>query len=404
MSGIDPVQSAVLAELVRAPAAAAGYRLVEISGGRAVELLLEKGGARFALWLRPLSAESHSYKQTARFKLGYSDAPPDRLGYTLLDGFCARVAAWEASLSEAELERLFAVADDTTPDAAGDAYERLGIDLERLAVEGGVKPVCRAVGSATQVDAQAAAARAAGLCVERTEAPAFVGGFCETEAHRARDAATTLLYVARDAARAAAAAAAERAMVETCARGAVVSDEQVRRLGAALGYPSCCVEAFLPLRDRPNAAIRFAALRRTPGAGCALVNDAVGGRSLVSHAPCRYDCAPSRTYAAALLDHLAAVDRGAAAALVDSLRGVMVLFRAGGALRLTAAAPRDDGVVGFSAVEVCSPGPSVEAWCAALAGGEALALGADAVTVLRDGRAAARLGAPADAVQVRRFE
>jgi hypothetical protein len=402
----DPVLSTALAKLVDTPAASAGYQLVDISGGRAVELVLEKGGARFVLWLRPKGAESQSYRQTERFKVGYADEPPDRLGYNLLDRFCAQVAAWESTLSEAELARLFSEYGTAASTGSVDAYAQLNIDLERFAVQTGVKPVCRAVASAAQAEMLVAAARAAGLVVAVTEAPAFLAGFCETEAQRAVAGAprvTTLLYVARQETLAAAAAAAERVMIESCARGQAVTDDQVRRLGAALGYPPCCIEAFLPMRDRPNAEIRFAALRRTAGSGFAVVNDAVIGRSLVSHAPCRYDCAATRTYAAALLEQLASVAPAAADALADSLRGFMVLFRSGGTLRLTAPSPRA-GVLDFSAIEVCTPGPSVEAWRTALSAGETLALGPDAVTVLRDGVEVAQLAASPDVVQMRHFE
>lgn len=96
----------------------------------------------------------------------------------------------------------------------------------------------------------------------------------------------------------------------------------LREMGAMLGYPPCCVEAFAALEDRSNnSAIRYAAHARTV---------AQGGRfepvlnNLFAHVlpwfPCGYGCAPSAEAARAVLDLFAREDPGGSEALQKRLR------------------------------------------------------------------------------------
>lgn len=96
----------------------------------------------------------------------------------------------------------------------------------------------------------------------------------------------------------------------------------LREMGAMLGYPPCCVEAFAALEDRSNnSAIRYAAHARTV---------AQGGRfepvlnNLFAHVlpwfPCGYGCAPSAEAARAVLDLFAREDPEGAAMLQKRLR------------------------------------------------------------------------------------
>lgn len=96
----------------------------------------------------------------------------------------------------------------------------------------------------------------------------------------------------------------------------------LREMGAMLGYPACCVEAFAALDDRSNnSAIRYAAHARTA---------AGGGRfepvlnNLFAHVlpwfPCGYGCAPSVEAARAVLARFAEEDPAGAAALQKRLR------------------------------------------------------------------------------------
>ena len=81
----------------------------------------------------------------------------------------------------------------------------------------------------------------------------------------------------------------------------------VRALGEALGYPRCCVEAYLALPIRDDAAL-FDALLPAPGAAPAPPETLwlVGPLALVSHAPCSLDCAATRELGGALLTALEA--------------------------------------------------------------------------------------------------
>ena len=91
---------------------ALGYALTAISFGETVEVTLEKAGATFVLWLKPVSADAKCYRKTARFIIGHRRDPPDRLGYALLDAACARIEVWERSLPDGAQTHLF---DETPP-------------------------------------------------------------------------------------------------------------------------------------------------------------------------------------------------------------------------------------------------------------------------------------------------
>lgn len=177
----------------------------------------------------------------------------------------------------------------------------------------------------------------------------------------------------------------------------------MRALGRALGYPPYCIEAFTPSRDRSNAENWFAALHRTSGHASAFLNDAVGGRALLSHVPCRYDCPAALRYARALWGELSSVSPVAAAELRHSLEGLMVLFRDAGALRLTVTAQRAPGAYRVRAVERLGVGDAVEAWCAVLDGADGIQVLADTVRVFREGDEFPRIAAPRDRVLVRLF-
>jgi hypothetical protein len=181
-----------------------------------------------------------------------------------------------------------------------------------------------------------------------------------------------------------------------------VTAPQVRALGAALGYPSCCIDAFIPIRDRSTPAIQFHALRRTPGRAALLLND-ITVPGLVSHCVCRYDCSASLEYARALFHEIARLDPNAAEALRRSLGGIVVLFRRGGALRLVSDTPAAEGTHRFGPVDVTGTGPRLEQWRTALHGADGLEVLDARVRLLRGTEETCRLDAPANEVQVRPF-
>lgn len=208
-------------------------------------------------------------------------------------------------------------------------------NLEWLAVREGVKPACRLVASAAEAERIAEVSAAAGLVARVTEAAAFIARF---GGDGGKEAITTIVHVARSAGQADAAAAAERAMIAATPGGEHVPVEPIHALGLALGYPPCCVDTFLAIRDLKKPVKRAEALARTPGDASALLDDLDEDKSLISHTPCCYDCAPSVAYAAAVLDALRCADPPTAERLRDSLGGALVLFRSGGALRLAVSA------------------------------------------------------------------
>jgi hypothetical protein len=89
-----------------------------------------------------------------------------------------------------------------------------------------------------------------------------------------------------------------------------------RRLGALLGYPACCAEAFAaawPVAD--NAGPIAAAAARTARFDPRLDNLSLGVCHLTAWFACRYDCPPSLEAAAAVEGALAAQDAAGVAQL-----------------------------------------------------------------------------------------
>ena len=373
-----------------------GYTLAGLAFGEAVEATLRKDGASFIVWLRPVQGATECYRQTVRFKIGHDPDPPDRQGYALIEAWCARLADWERTLSDDAIAELFAP-QPVSASRAAPIDSRLG--LEWLAVRCGLKRACRKVIRPEERSWLLDAARADDLHVELTEANAFVAGFCEAT----RDDTTVLAHVGRTLRMAADAAQAERAMIDAYQGGSRVTAAQVRVLGAALGYPSCCVETFLPVRDLPNAEIRFLAMRRTSGQASFAANDLLGGEALVVHAPCRYDCPRTLADAAALFGELTRLDAAYAADLRRGLQGLIVLFRSGSALRLSVTAEALTSGYRLTAVMASDAGPAGETWRAALTGADGVRVLADAVSVLRHGEEIGRLPTPTDDVVVRLF-
>jgi hypothetical protein len=80
--------------------------------------------------------------------------------------------------------------------------------------------------------------------------------------------------------------------------------DAVRELGALLGYPTCCVERYLALDVRSDAALFSALLppetERAPPESLWLV----GALSLVSHAPCALGCQRTLALGGATLEEL----------------------------------------------------------------------------------------------------
>jgi hypothetical protein len=231
-----------------------------------------------------------------------------------------------------------------------------------------------------------------------TEAPAFVSrfrwGYVAGE--------TTIVYVGRTEQAARLAADLEQSMMAGWRRW-LWANAVERKLGRALGYPACCIDEFLKVRSLPADVIRFHALARTAPTAPAALTDVDETQSVLSHLTCRYDCAPSRQYAEALLAELGRVSRPAREVRQRALQGLVVRFRDGGALRieLRDRSPRPPYSVGQTSG--FGSGPRLAAWQSALQEADGLAVNNGEVCILRQGRERHRLPAPARDVQVRAF-
>ncbi|MBW2461753.1 MAG: hypothetical protein JRH11_08905 [Deltaproteobacteria bacterium] len=120
-----------------------------------------------------------------------------------------------------------------------------------------------------------------------------------------------LLYIARDEERAAALAEAEA--LSLC--GTDESIEGHRELGRLLGYPRCCVQAFVTRitefesADRgqreDHLAVRDALGRTKIAHGRLNPTPQEGGSTLISYYPCRFDCTLSLRYGEAVFGKIA---------------------------------------------------------------------------------------------------
>jgi len=163
------------------------------------------------------------------------------------------------------------------------------------------------------------------------------------------------------------------------------------------------IDAFIPIRDLSNAEIRFHALRNTGSAASWLLNQAIDGRVLVAYAMCRCDCAPSIAYARALLHESTQRDASAAAELERVLTGLMIVFSHGSAFRLVVDAPAASPVYRYTEIEGAGAGAAFERWNDALRQGDRIEVAAGSARILRGATEIARLAAPPDDVQIRRF-
>lgn len=120
-----------------------------------------------------------------------------------------------------------------------------------------------------------------------------------------------ILYVARDEERAAALLEAEA--VSLC--GTNASIEGHRELGRLLGYPRCCVDAFVarltelesPIvgQSEDHLAVRDALGRTEIAHGRLNPTPQDGGSTLISYYPCRFDCTVSLRYGEAVFGKIA---------------------------------------------------------------------------------------------------
>jgi hypothetical protein len=152
---------------------------------------------------------------------------------------------------------------------------------DEAALAAGIKPVIRQLLEAGEIEAARARFTARGFAVE-------VAPF--THFYPTRRA----LFAGRDARRVA--AAAEHELLE----------DADLAMGELLGYPRCCVEAYLALPPpRPNAPVLRAALSRTEGRAHPRLNTLdLAVFHFISFFPCSFRCERAVTLASALASAL----------------------------------------------------------------------------------------------------
>lgn len=188
------------------------------------------------------------------------------------------------------------------------------------------------------------------------------------------------LFVARDTATAK--RLAELASTEAAASQAA---EVASSLGAILGYPACCVQAFVAQIDHPNETYaRYAIAARTaygPGPWPALLDDT--SLSILPHRPCTYRCERSREQTRSLLEVLAVEDRALHGALVGYLGGPVLYFDHAHQLRFDGAVS-EGGIVYDQASIPWRGSEPFSHLAGAIAAGDRLVLSEGALTVLAE--------------------
>lgn len=106
-----------------------------------------------------------------------------------------------------------------------------------------------------------------------------------------------ILFVARDG------ATLRELLAAEATPDGFVSDQQTRDLGGLLGFPPCCIEAFIACKSpRDDFALGARALAHTEGPGLAWLNMlSFSIFHLISWTPCSFRCPSSAAYAERLV-------------------------------------------------------------------------------------------------------
>jgi hypothetical protein len=163
---------------------------------------------------------------------------------------------------------------------------------EELALRAGLKPLIRELLSAADLEREQTRLQAAGFVTgvaPRVYGPTQDGWVISEESMVEPHLARRALFVGRDRGRIAEAIACQ--MERT--------DESDIELGRLLGYPRCCVEAFVETSiPRTNVEVAAASLARTSGMLQPRLNVLDHGIfHYIFWMPCRYDCPLSFRYA-----------------------------------------------------------------------------------------------------------
>ena len=188
---------------------------------------------------------------------------------------------------------------------------------EEIALLLGLKPVVRQLIRSEDIEAVRRRFEALGLLTETGE------GRMNDKRFDAK-----VLHVGRDRGRLQASLACD-----------VQGEDTEARLGELLGYPPCCVQAFVALpAPRRNMDLIERALRRTTGGARSRLNMLdLGMFHFISWIPCALDCAASAAWADAVAEHMrckdgqgrfvADIDLALGAARLVLLEGVQLSLR-----------------------------------------------------------------------------
>jgi hypothetical protein len=157
-----------------------------------------------------------------------------------------------------------------------------------------------------------------------------------------------------------------------------------REVGGVLGYPSCCVDAYvarIPTDDGTyRTCARVARTAAGPGPWPAVLDDS--SLTLLPYEPCTYRCEASRRRADRILDGLLEEHPDAARAVAAHLGGPVLYIDEAHHLRLEGEVV--EGAVRYGRVRVgAAMDPLFEELAAAIAGGDRLVLGEGTLTVYR---------------------
>jgi hypothetical protein len=150
--------------------------------------------------------------------------------------------------------------------------------------------------------------------------------------------------------------------------------ESAQTIGALLGYPACCVQAFAAQADRSdNSYNRYAIAARTSWGPWVRVLDDTSLK-LLPHFACTYRCERSKEQADKLLAELAVEDPALHTSVLQYLGGPVLYFDHDHQIRFDGTV--SDGGIVYRSISIPWPGPDAFATLAgAIARGNRLVLG-----------------------------
>lgn len=165
-----------------------------------------------------------------------------------------------------------------------------------------------------------------------------------------------------------------------------------RRLGAAFGYPKCCVDFFMEHNDWPrqnNLAESAKASRSFSWkANCIIKNTSL---MLIFHMPCAFDCQPTLNYTEGVLAEMRKFDPRLVARIESFAKQTFLVVSERLSFTLSGARQQGDGRVAYRSADslhrhLSLKDPQHEDYCRALESGNELAIWDGIIFIWKDGR------------------